>query len=238
MLGSQARTTEGPADCPPTPEREINAGEFVALLATVTLPVKVPFATGLNVASRVADCPGARINPSETPLIVYCPPEIVTFDTVTLEFPVFVRTTVNPLVFPIATLPKLKLDVLIDRNGPLEVCWPGEMLDPPAVPVQPDRVKITKSIKNRTGNEIEFFARKFARVAPRFDALANSPFLTKLIIALDCGLWNEVGLLSLRTFKGQGNTPAPAILYYGAPGWCADYPSGPRNRIPPMPIPI
>jgi hypothetical protein len=31
---------------------------------------------------------------------------------VTLEFPVFVRTTVNPLLFPIATVPKLKLDVL------------------------------------------------------------------------------------------------------------------------------
>ena len=53
----------------PSPEREIVAGEFVALLATVTLPDKLPAATGENVASNVADWPGARIKPAETPFV-------------------------------------------------------------------------------------------------------------------------------------------------------------------------
>ena len=52
----------------PSPESEIVAGEFVALLVTVTVPGKLPEATGENVASSVADCPGDRIKPAETPL--------------------------------------------------------------------------------------------------------------------------------------------------------------------------
>jgi hypothetical protein len=42
-------------------------GEFVALLATVTVPGKLPVPVGVNVASNVADCPGVRIKPAETP---------------------------------------------------------------------------------------------------------------------------------------------------------------------------
>jgi hypothetical protein len=52
----------------PSPDSEIVAGELVALLATVTVPGKLPEATGENVASSVADCPGDRIKPAETPL--------------------------------------------------------------------------------------------------------------------------------------------------------------------------
>lgn len=89
------------------------AGEFVALLATVTLPDKLPAARGENVASRVADCPGVRINPAETPLVEYRAPARVTFDTVILEFPEFVKITLNALLFPIATFPKFKLDALV-----------------------------------------------------------------------------------------------------------------------------
>ncbi len=44
------------------------AGEFVALLVTVTVPGKLPEARGENVASSVADCPGDKIKPAETPL--------------------------------------------------------------------------------------------------------------------------------------------------------------------------
>ena len=69
VLGVQLRATELGAVCVPSPEREIVAGEFVALLATVTLPGKLPAAAGVNVASNVADCPGARIKPAETPLV-------------------------------------------------------------------------------------------------------------------------------------------------------------------------
>jgi hypothetical protein len=101
----------------PAPEREIDAGEFVALLATVTLPDKLPVATGENVASNVADCPGARTRPVETPLSEKCAPETLTFDTVTLEFPAFVSVTLNPLLLPTTTFPKLKLEVLVVRTA-------------------------------------------------------------------------------------------------------------------------
>ena len=69
MLGFQVSATEGGTVCAPSPEREIVAGEFVALVATVTLPGKLPVAAGVNVASKVADCPGAKIKPAETPLV-------------------------------------------------------------------------------------------------------------------------------------------------------------------------
>jgi hypothetical protein len=69
VLAVQLNITAGATDCAPFPEREIVAGEFVALLATITLPGKLPAAAGVNVASKVADCPGARIKPAETPLV-------------------------------------------------------------------------------------------------------------------------------------------------------------------------
>jgi hypothetical protein len=68
VLGIHVSATEWETVWVPSPEREIVAGEFVALLATVTLPDELPAARGENVASNVADCPGARINPAETPL--------------------------------------------------------------------------------------------------------------------------------------------------------------------------
>jgi len=101
----------------PSPESEIVAGEFVALLASVTLPGNLPRATGANAASNVADCPGARIKPAETPLAVNRAPETLTFETVTLELPAFVRVTLKALLFPRGTFPKLKLEVLVVRNA-------------------------------------------------------------------------------------------------------------------------
>lgn len=68
MLDVQLSSTEWETVCVPFPERKIVAGELVALLTTVTLPGELPAATGEKVASSVADCPGARIKPAETPL--------------------------------------------------------------------------------------------------------------------------------------------------------------------------
>jgi len=45
------------------------AGELVALLVTVTVPGKTPATRGAKDTSNVADCPGARIKPPETPLV-------------------------------------------------------------------------------------------------------------------------------------------------------------------------
>jgi hypothetical protein len=56
VLAIQVNITEWETVCcVPTPDNEIAAGEFVALLATVTLPDKLPAATGENVASNFAD---------------------------------------------------------------------------------------------------------------------------------------------------------------------------------------
>ena len=117
MLGVQDKATEWETACGPFPDSEIVRGEFVALLTTVTLPGKLPKDLGENVVSNVADCPGARIKPAETPLTEKNAPGTSTFDTVTLEFPAFVRVTLNVLLFPTETFPKFKLDVLVVRNA-------------------------------------------------------------------------------------------------------------------------
>ena len=117
----------------PSPKREIVAGEFVALLATVTLPDKLPAATGEKVASNFADCPGARIRPAEIPVSEYRVPETLTFDTVTLEFPAFVKVTLSMLLFPTVTFPKFRLEVLAVRSAvaaapvPVNVTVVGEL---------------------------------------------------------------------------------------------------------------
>ena len=78
-----------------------------ALLATLTLPVAAPAVDGVNVAVRVAVCPGVRIKPVESPLALKPAPETLTLDTVTVEFPELVRVTVLLLVVDKLMLPKL-----------------------------------------------------------------------------------------------------------------------------------
>jgi len=92
------------------------SGEFVALLATVTLPDKLPAATGENVTSNVALCPGARINPAETPLVVSFAPAGVTLEIVTLELPALESVTGRVLDAPEFTFPKFKLLTLALRS--------------------------------------------------------------------------------------------------------------------------
>jgi hypothetical protein len=133
VLGIQLKATKCEAVCVPAPESEIVIGEFAALLSTVKLPDKLPTATGENVASNVADCPGVRIRPDETPLSAKCPPETLTFETVTLEFPALVTVTLRSPLLPTATFPKLKLEALVVRSAvaaipvPLKVTVLGEL---------------------------------------------------------------------------------------------------------------
>jgi len=117
VLGSQVKSTKWADVCVPVPESAIVAGEFVALLSTITLPDELPVDTGENMASSVADCPGARIKPVETPLSEKCAPEMLTFDIVTLEFPAFVSVRLRALLFPTATFPKLRLEALVVRRA-------------------------------------------------------------------------------------------------------------------------
>jgi|SRR5580704_3844096 hypothetical protein len=68
QLSNTDGATEGETADAPVPEKVMVAGEFVALLASVTLPGKLPAVGGVKVASNFADCPGVRIKPAETPL--------------------------------------------------------------------------------------------------------------------------------------------------------------------------
>jgi hypothetical protein len=133
-LGVHSNVTECETDCAPAPEREITAGELVALLAMVTLSVKVPAADGVNVTISVAFCPGARASPAETPLVVNLASETFTLEMETVEFPALLSATLSVLLLPIATFPKIKLEELTFKSDvaatpdPLTATVPGELV--------------------------------------------------------------------------------------------------------------
>ncbi len=94
------------------PDNATESGEFVALLATDTLPVALPAADGENVAVSVAVCPGVRISPEETPEALKPAPETETLEIVMLEFPALVSVTFCVPLLDTLTLPKLSEDEL------------------------------------------------------------------------------------------------------------------------------
>jgi len=111
------------------PERAMETGEFVALLATATLPVTLPAPDGLNVTAKVAVCPGVKMSPLETPLALKPAPEKLTPETVTFEFPALVRVTLWVALLDTFTLPKAKLDALeLRSNVPVVTVSVAEVL--------------------------------------------------------------------------------------------------------------
>jgi hypothetical protein len=93
VLGDHVKETEWLTAATPVPDSVIESGELVALLATETLPVAIPAIDGVNVAVKVAVCPGFRISPEDTPEALKPAPETVTFEIVMVEFPAFVSVT-------------------------------------------------------------------------------------------------------------------------------------------------
>lgn len=92
-------------------------GEFVALLAMLTVPLTAPAADGSNATVKVAVCDGSSTRPEDTPLAVKpAPPLVVTPEIVTFEFPLLVSVTLKELVVPSFTLPKLKLVGLAESS--------------------------------------------------------------------------------------------------------------------------
>jgi hypothetical protein len=77
----------------PVPLREIDAGEVVALLVTMTLPVTLPEAVGAKVTFKVAAFPVARMSPLATPLTLNPGPEMLTFEMVMLALLELVSVT-------------------------------------------------------------------------------------------------------------------------------------------------
>jgi len=84
-------------------------GELVALLATLTLPVRLPAEAGAKVALRVTAWLGAKVVPEVTPLALKPAPETVKLERVTFEFPVLVKLALSKLLLPKFTLPKPRL---------------------------------------------------------------------------------------------------------------------------------
>lgn len=92
------------------------AGELLALLATVMLPVKFPAAAGEKVTLSAVLCPGVRTRPAETPLVVNFALELAMLEIVTLEFPALVSETARTPLDPTGTFPKLKLGAPLLRS--------------------------------------------------------------------------------------------------------------------------
>jgi hypothetical protein len=133
VLGDHDKATAGAAAATPVPDSVMESGEFVALLATETLPVTAPAPAGVNVVTNVAVCPGVRITP-ETPVALKPEPETVTLEMVTEEFPPFVSVTFCVPLLGIVTLPKLTEDTLELRISvaALTVSVAGLLVAPPA----------------------------------------------------------------------------------------------------------
>jgi hypothetical protein len=103
VLGSQIRVTE----CG-DPDSVMVAGEFVALLVTVTLPDTPPAVVGVKTTLRVAVWPAVKVSGGVRPLELKPEPEVVIWEILTLELPVLVSVTDCELVLPKGTFPKLK----------------------------------------------------------------------------------------------------------------------------------
>src|SRR5712664_1213016 len=72
-------------DCTPVPVMEIVAGELVALLATVTPPVRLPVEVGAKVTFKASLCPGARTVAEDTLLALKPAPVVLTLERVRFE---------------------------------------------------------------------------------------------------------------------------------------------------------
>ena len=87
-------------------------GELEALLVTMApAPETVPVDVGANVTVNVAVFPGVTYCPTDMPLTLNPAPDTLTFETVMLDVPEFVKTTFCALLVPTVTFPKLMLRV-------------------------------------------------------------------------------------------------------------------------------
>jgi hypothetical protein len=161
------------------------AGELAALLAITTLaPAALPALLGENVTVSVADCPGVRIVPPETPLAPKPAPLTLTLDIFMLEFPVFVSVELNDLLPPSVTEPKFKLAGLI----------PSEAFAAEPVPVTPitkgEGTPFVASVIEPLTAELELGANTALNVRLEFGAMVvevdNPVRFTPVPLAANC----------------------------------------------------
>ena len=79
-----------PTAAVPDPDREMVSVGLEAFEVTVTLPLAAPVVVGANLTVNVALCPAVKVKDELMPLSVNPVPLIATFETDTLDPPVFV----------------------------------------------------------------------------------------------------------------------------------------------------
>ena len=89
------------------PLSAIVAGEFVALLMTVTLPVALPTTVGSNVTLKEVDWFAARVRGNVRPPTVKPVPVTASPERERLPLPELVRVTTLVVLLPVNKLPKL-----------------------------------------------------------------------------------------------------------------------------------
>lgn len=112
VLALQDSATVWELACAPVPDRAIVAGEPVALLLTVTVPVTLPAAVGLKITLKVRLCAGVNVAGMPGALRLNPVPVAAMLEMVTLAFPVLVTMTVCVADVPVLTLPKLRFVLL------------------------------------------------------------------------------------------------------------------------------
>jgi len=93
----------------PVPARGIVSVGLDPFEVSVTLPVTLPAAAGVNVTVKLELCPALSVTGVVIPLRVNPEPLIVAEEIVTLAPPVLVIVSDRDCLFPTVTLPKLRL---------------------------------------------------------------------------------------------------------------------------------
>jgi hypothetical protein len=115
VLAVHVNATAYVAACTPVPDSEMVAGDPVALLATVTLPLSLPAAVGLKTTLKVKVWFGARVTGVLDPVILKPVPLWLICEICTLPLPVLVIVTGSVEELPVLTFPKARLVVLYDK---------------------------------------------------------------------------------------------------------------------------
>ncbi len=97
-----------PAVVDPVPDRGTLNVAFEPFEVTVTFPLTAPVVVGANLTVNVVLCPAVSVKEELIPLRVNPGPLICTFETETLDPPVFVIVPERDRFEPTVTLPKLK----------------------------------------------------------------------------------------------------------------------------------
>ena len=95
----------------PVPDTAMAGAPLVALLTTVTVPLRVPVVFGANTRFMIALCPGANVAPLMPLVTLYAEdPVMLTPEIVTFDVPLLVSVTGSVVLSPTVSLPKLRLD--------------------------------------------------------------------------------------------------------------------------------